>query len=220
MPLCSRLPLRHASHSARPPLEIATSPSTRNALASRPVLTLLQRPVASGCAHRLVWLLSLIGVAPLTNWCGSSHELVWLLSLIGVAPLTPPTPPPSSLPPSAPSSFTMPRTAPLLLALRLWPARARRPQPAPRRRPRPCPPSLAWARCPPPPHERRPGHRPPPTTRRTGRDSFPVTARLLQRLYVHQPRPLRLEPRHLRREAISMHSEMQSACTQRATPPP
>ena len=154
MPLCSCLPLRHASHSPghdrRTARDRHLRPSTRNALASRPVLTLLQRPVASGCAHRLVWL----------------------LSLISVAPLTPPTPPPSSLPPSAPSSFTMPRTAPLLLALCLWPARARRPQPAPRRSPRPCPPSLAWARCPPPPHERRPGHHPPPKTRRTGRDSL------------------------------------------------
>jgi len=123
-------------------LEIATSPSTR---ATPSPLILSSRS------------------------CSGPLPLDASIDLCGCSPTADASP--SSLPPSADSSFEVPRTAPLLLPLCLWPARARRPQPAPRRRPRPCLPSLATARCPPPPPTRRPGRQPPTTTRRPGRGS-------------------------------------------------
>lgn len=101
--------------------------------------------------------------------CSGPSPLDASIDLCGCSPSADASP--SSLPPSANSSFKVPRTAPQLLPLCLWPARARHPQPAPRRRPRPCLPSLATARCPPPTTARRPGHQPPPPPRRTGRGS-------------------------------------------------
>ena len=101
--------------------------------------------------------------------CSGPSPLDASIDLCGCSPSADASP--SSLPPSADSSFKVPRTAPQLLPLCLWPARARHPQPAPRRRPRPCLPSLATARCPPPTTARRPGHQPPPPPRRTGRGS-------------------------------------------------
>lgn len=129
-------------------LEIATSPSTR----ATPSPLILSSRSCSGPSP-LDASIDLCGCSPTADASPSSHAS------------------PSSLPPSADNSFNVPRTAPLLLPLCLWPARARRPQPAPRRRPRPCLPSLATARCPPPPPPRRPGRQPPTTTRRTGRGS-------------------------------------------------